>query len=148
MALGADAWDVGQPGHGVGGNLASISRLLETFLALSLLTSVACHPGPVMGTGPKPPAVGGTDCRDRLNSRERSVLGRRVTAIDTQTGTRFDAKTGINGGYTIKVPVGTYRLEVELQPGETVAKQPGETRVNTSDLDPQRHFVIALGKAG
>jgi hypothetical protein len=25
-------------------------------------------------------------------------------------------------------------------------KHPGETRVNRSDLDPQRHFVITVGK--
>jgi carboxypeptidase family protein len=117
-------------------------RLSETLLALSLLTSVACHPGPVIGTGPKPPAVGGTIAGIVSTTANDPVLGRKVTAIDTQTGARFDATTGTNGGYTIKVPVGTYRLEVELQPGETVAKHPGETRVNKSDLDPQRHFVI------
>ena len=50
--------------------------------------------------------------------------------------------TGINGGYTMKVPEGVYRLEIELQPGETITKQPGETRVNRSDLDPRRDFVI------
>ena len=123
-------------------------RLFETFLALSLLTSVACHPGPVISTGPKPPAVGGTIAGIVSTAANDPVRGRKVTAIDTQTGTRFDATTGTNGGYTIKVPVGTYRLEVELQPGETVAKQPGETRINNSDLDPQRHFVISIGRAG
>jgi hypothetical protein len=30
-----------------------------------------------------------------------------------------------------------------LLPGETISKQPGETRVNRSDLDPRRDFVIA-----
>ena len=122
-------------------------RLIETFLALSLLASVACHPGPVIGTSPQPPAVGGTIAGIVSTTANSPIAGRKVTAIDTQSGTRFDATTGTSGGYTIKVPVGTYRLEVELQPGETVAKQPGETRINKSDLDPQRHFMITVGRS-
>ena len=59
-------------------------------------------------------------------------------------GARFDATTGVNGGYTIKVPEGTYRLEVELRPGEVVAKQPAETQIQKSDLDPRRDFTIAV----
>jgi hypothetical protein len=74
------------------------------------------------------------------------VSGRLVTAINTETGARFEATTGTNGGYTLKVPTGNYRLEVEVRPGETVTKQPGETRINRSDLDPQRHFVITVAK--
>jgi hypothetical protein len=71
-----------------------------------------------------------------------------VTAINTSTNAKFEATTGANGGYTIKVPEGTYRLEVELQPGEKIVRQPEETRINRSDLDPQRHFVISGAKAG
>ena len=123
-------------------------RFLETCLALSLLTSVACHPGPVINTGPNPPGVGGTIAGIVSTTAKDPIAGRKVTAINTQSGARFDATTGTNGGYTIKVPEGTYRLEVELQPGETVAKQPGETHVNRSDLDPQRHFEITVGRAG
>ena len=122
-------------------------RLFKTLLALGLLTSAACHPGPVIGGGPKA-SVGGTIAGMVSTDTNAAVAGRKVTAIDTATGTRYDATTGINGGYTIKVPEGTYRIEVELRPGETVAKQPGETHVNKSDLDPRRNFVITLGRAG
>jgi Carboxypeptidase regulatory-like domain len=120
-------------------------RVVQFLLAFGLLTSIACHPGPVLSSGPKP-AVGGTIAGIVSTDTKAALAGRRVTAINTQTGTRFDATTGVNGGYTIKVPEGTYRIEVELQPGETVAKQPAETRVNRSDLDPRRDFVITLGK--
>lgn len=106
----------------------------------SLLTLVACHPGPVIDTNPQP--VGGTIAGIVSTDTNDAVMGRKVTAINTVTGERYEATTGTNGGYTIKVPQGTYRLEVELQSGESLAKQPGETRVNRSDLDPQRHFVI------
>ena len=128
-----------------GAKLTDIVKFFQFLLAFSLLTSMACHPGPVVSSGPKP-AVGGTIAGIVSTDTKAAIAGRSVTAINTQTGARFDATTGVNGGYTIKVPEGTYRLEVALQPGETVAKQPAETHVNRSDLDPQRHFVIAAGK--
>src|SRR2546422_11766814 len=121
-------------------------RLFHTLLAFGLLTSAACHPGPVIG-GTKAP-VGGTIAGMVSTDTNAAVPGRKVTAIDTATGTRYDATTGINGGYTIKVPEGTYRIEVELRPGGTLSKQPGETHVNKSDLDPRRNFVITLGRVG
>jgi Carboxypeptidase regulatory-like domain len=110
--------------------------------ALALLALAACHPGPVITTDPKQP-VGGTIAGIVSSSAKAAVVGRKVTAINTLTGTQFDATTGANGGYTIKVPEGTYKIEVELNPGETLAKQPGETKINKSDLDARRDFVIA-----
>jgi hypothetical protein len=41
------------------------------------------------------------------------------------------------------VPKGTYRLELELRPGETLQKHPGQTTINRSDLDTGRDFVVA-----
>jgi hypothetical protein len=122
-------------------------RVFHILLAVGLLASVGCHPGPIIDTGPKPP-VGGTIAGIVSTESNAPVPSRKVTAINTETGTRYDATTGINGGYTIKVPQGTYRLEVELRNGERLAKQPGETRVNRSDLDPRRDFVITVGRAG
>jgi hypothetical protein len=125
-------------------------RIMKPFhllLSLTLLTLVACHPGPVIGKGPPPPAVGGTIAGIVSTGANDAVVGRKVTAVNTATGTRYDVTTGANGGYTIKVPEGTYRLEIELQPGEAITKQPGETRVNRSDLDPRRDFVITVKPA-
>lgn len=121
-------------------------KLFKTALVVFLLLSAACHPGPVVGTGPRPPGVGGTIAGIVSTDSKAPVPNRKVTAIDTASGTRFEATTGANGGFTIKVPEGTYRLELELQPGESVAQQPGETRVHRSDLDPRRNFVITVGK--
>ena len=123
-----------------------IMRLLHLPLLLVALVGVACHPGPVIDTGAKPPG-GGTIAGIVATDGNAALPGRRVTAVDTSSGARFDATTGANGGYTIKVPEGTYRLEVELQPGEKVTKQPPETRINRSDLDPSRNFVISSGGA-
>jgi len=65
-----------------------------------------------------------------------------VTAIETTNGSRYDTTTATNGGYTIRVPEGTYRIEIELRAGEALAKQPDTTRINNSDLDSGRDFVI------
>jgi hypothetical protein len=116
-------------------------------LAFGVLTLVGCHPGPVVGGGGKLP-VGGTIAGIVSTETKAAVAGRKVTAINADTGTKYDATTGANGGFTIKVPEGTYRLEVELQPGETITKQPGLTRINRSDLDPRRDFVIAGVRSG
>jgi hypothetical protein len=117
-------------------------RLLQIVLGVALLTSLACHPGPVVDTGSKPAAVGGTIAGIVSTDANAALAGRKVTAIDSVTGKRYDATTGTNGGYTIQVPQGTYRLEVQLQDGESVAKQPGETKINKGDLDPHRDFTI------
>jgi hypothetical protein len=68
--------------------------------------------------------------------------GRRVTAIEAATSQRYDATTAANGGYTIKVPPGRYRLEVELRGGDQLAQQPEQTQVNVGDVDAQLNFVI------
>jgi hypothetical protein len=46
------------------------------------------------------------------------------------------------------VPIGTYRLELELKASEVLAKQPSQTHVNNGDLDPGRDFVIITRAAG
>ena len=120
------------------------SRVL---FALGALATIACHPGPVVSTGSNQAAVGGTIAGIVSTEAKAPVPNRKVTATDVKTGAKFEATTGPNGGYTIKVAQGTYRLDIELQPGENVVKHPGETKINRSDLDPQRHFVLSGVKA-
>ena len=112
-------------------------------VACAIFALSACHPRAVIDTDPKA-SVGGT-IAGIVRSGETPVVGRHVTAVNTTTGARFEATTGANGGYTIKVPEGTYRLEVELKAGEKVTKQPAETKINKGDLDTKRDFVIAAG---
>jgi hypothetical protein len=57
---------------------------------------------------------------------------------------RYEITTAADGGYTIKVPEGTYHLELELRPGETLSKRPADTHINNSDLDPRRDFVVTV----
>jgi uncharacterized protein YceK len=111
-------------------------------IALVLMSGCAAR-GPVLDTGNAPPGVGGTIAGTVSASDGAAALSaRRVTAIDTSTGARFDVSTASNGGYTVKVPAGTYRLEVELRTGERVATGPDSTQVNVGDVDAGRNFVI------
>lgn len=120
-------------------------RLSHPLLVLAVVSAAACHPGPVL----TPKAnVGGTIAGIVSTDGDAPVPGRKVTAIDVATGMRYDATTGTNGGYTIKVPEGTYRLELELRSGETVVKHPSDTRIQKSDLDPRRDFTISVKSRG
>lgn len=114
-------------------------------LAGLLLSASACSRDAVITTDPGLKA-GGT-IAGIVTATDRSVplVARRVTAVNAKTGARFDTTTGINGGYTIKVPeTGHYRIEVELRDGEVVAKGSQETDINNGDLDAGRNFEITI----
>ena len=119
-------------------------RLIKRATILLLLTgSVACHPfrGPVVGGSKQ--QVGGT-IAGIVSAGSMALASRKVTVINTETQARYDTTTASNGGYTIKVPEGTYRIELELRPGEALSKQPGETHINNGDLDSGRDFVVTV----
>ena len=118
-------------------------KLCRLVLLTGMLAAGACHPGPVINTGGN--TVGGTIAGIVSTDGKVALPSRKVTAINTVTGEKFEPTTAANGGYTMKVPQGTYRLELALQDGEKVVKHPGDTKVQNSDLDPQRHFVISGG---
>jgi hypothetical protein len=114
---------------------------LTTLLLFAGVALTACHPGPVLS--PKL-AANGTVAGIVSTEANAPVAGRKVTAVNVSTGARFDATTGPDGGYTIKLPEGTYKLEIELRSGEVVVKQPDQTKINSSDLDPGRNFTIGV----
>src|SRR3954452_20641175 len=99
--------------------------------------SAPCHRGQVINTDSN--KVGGTIAGIvKTADAAVAVPGRKITVIETTTGARHETMTAANGVYPIQVPEGRYRIEIELRAGETIAKQPGETHVNNSDLDSGR----------
>lgn len=122
------------------------TRFLALLLTLGTLIVMAmgCH-GAVISTEPDL-RVGGTIAGIvRATDGSMPLVTRKVTAIHAVSGARFETTTGVNGGYTIKVPEeGRYRIEVELRDGEIIAKGPDETVVNNGDLDPGRDFEITV----
>ncbi len=101
----------------------------------------ARHGRPIVGGSVVPNATGTIAGRVE-NSAGTPLEGRRVTAIDMTTEQHYDATTEKNGGYTLKVPPGRYRMEVELRGGDQLAQQPEQTHVNVGDVDAQMNFVI------
>ena len=116
------------------------------FLSIPLvLLAIACHPNrPVLGTG-EPADVGGSIAGLVTTDQSGTALSsRKVTAINVTTGARYDVSTATNGGYTVRVPAGMYRLEIELRPGEGLSAQPDPTEVDRGDLDAGRNFVVTV----
>jgi hypothetical protein len=122
-------------------------RLSALLLICVAAVSAACHPGPILHAGEQ--KVGGTIAWIVTTADPAvAVPGRKITVIDVSTGARHEITTSVNGGYTIQVPVGTYRIDIELRAGETLAKRPNQTHVNNGDLDPHRDFVITVRPGG
>ena len=114
---------------------------------LSILLVLAAGPGCRLGqpilvssTGDKttPGTIGGI-----LSAvgGER-LAGRGVHAIPVGGSERYSAVTSVTGGFSIKVPPGEYRLEVDLREGEKVVRSPGVININRSDLDANLEIVV------
>jgi hypothetical protein len=112
-------------------------------VVLVMLSSgcAARHGRPLIG-GSTVPNPTGTISGNVRSSTGTPLEGRRVSAIDMSTELHYDVTTSMNGGYTIKVPPGRYRLEVELRGGDQLAKRPEQTNVNIGDVDEELDFVI------
>jgi hypothetical protein len=121
---------------------------MRVALSLAVLLTAASCRGAVITTDPGLKAGGTIAGFVRATDGSVPLVTRKVTAIHATSGARFETTTGVNGGYTIKVPdVGRYRIEVELREGEVVAKGPEETDINNGDLDPGRDFEITVAPA-
>ena len=126
-----------------------LARSLVVLLVISAASAAgtSCrHATLVADAGPKPPTAAGTISGQlRTPGNGAPVVGRTVTAINNADGTRHQVTTNNTGGFTIKVPPGRYRIEVEQQSGEVVSGAPTDQQVGESDLDSQ--LVITVGPA-
>jgi hypothetical protein len=116
--------------------------------ALLLLTLAACRSGaPVVDPSPRPAQMDGTISGTvRGPEGTSSIEGRQVTVINTVTGERQSVATNNAGGFTFKVKPGKYRVEVALQPGESLLKRPGIMDINNSDVDAHADFIVGSGR--
>jgi hypothetical protein len=120
-----------------------MNRLGVLSVVVVLVAGPACRSGQpilVSATGDKttPGTIGGILSAvggDRL-------AGRGVHAVHVGGGERYSAVTSVTGGFTIKVPPGEYRLEVDLREGEKIVRSPGVVHINKSDLDANLEIVV------
>ena len=126
--------------------LARSLVVLVVMFAASTAGTSCRHATLVADAGPKPPTAAGTISGQlRTPGNGAPVVGRTVTAINNADGKRHQVTTNNTGGFTIKVPPGRYRIEVEQQSGEAVSGAPTDQKVGESDIDSQ--LVITVGPA-
>lgn len=115
---------------------------------LALLLTGGCRRGvPVADLGPQP-----HDARGNLTGIVRGlegsspVAGREVQIVNAETGARQTAQTAANGGFTIQLPAGQYRIELPLRDGETLVKRPGIVDLGEGDIDSHIEFVLGAAR--
>jgi hypothetical protein len=111
---------------------------------LALLYVSACRRGvPAVDLGPKPPNARGTITGLVHGPGSTGLAGRTVELVNVATGEKHTATTSTNGGFTIELPKGKYRLELRLHDGETLVKRPGIIDLDRGDIDSHIEFVVS-----
>lgn len=121
---------------------------LWIFAFAAAVVVLSCRRGvPVVDVGPKPPSPRGTITGIVRGPEGTSpVAGRTVHVVNVATGERHAVKTSSNGGFTIELPAGKYRLELPLRDGEMLVKSPGVVDLDTGDIDSHVEFVLAAAR--
>lgn len=132
----------------VGPLVARLSTLALLLAGLLALFSAGCRRGaPVIDpSGRNPNAPGTISGTVREVENAAALAGRVVEVVNIETGERQRTTTSSTGGFTFKVAPGRYRLSVALRDGESVVQHPGVMDVNTSDVDADADFVIAVAR--
>ncbi|SRR5258708_38695730 len=121
---------------------------MRRLVLFSLLTSsIACHPGQPVAGGVKQPSDGTVSGTVSASDKSVPLTGRKIVLTEITSRAHYDTTTATNGGYTIQVPEGTYRIEMELRPGETLQKRPADTHVGRGDVDAGRDFVVTIKRS-
>lgn len=128
--------------------IASVTRHGTAFLAgvvCVALALAACRTGvPLLDANDGPDVVFGTITGTVSGpDGKTAVSGRRVNAINVETGARESTVTSSTGGYTFKLPAGRYRVEVELATGEALIE--GESQFKLSPSELQHDVDLRIG---
>jgi hypothetical protein len=119
-----------------------VSALVLSAGFLALMFAGGCRQGvPVVDLGPQPPAARGT-ITGIVRGPQGTSAGRTVEVVNTATGERRTGRIADNGGFTIELPAGQYRLELPLRAGETLLKRPGVVNLDRGDIDSHIEFVL------
>jgi Carboxypeptidase regulatory-like domain len=121
-----------------------MGRATRVWAVVLLLAAVGCRTGrPLLDSSRDNDQAPGT-IAGILTAGGEPVAGRKVQAVRSGSSERYSAVTNVTGGFSIPVPPGKYRLEVVLQEGERVVRDPGVIDINESDLDANLQIVIEM----
>jgi hypothetical protein len=111
--------------------LCTVRQLvLPAALAAGLFTGSGCHPNADL-VSVSSAAIGGTIAGVVTGPADATLADRTVTIVNVETGERYQTATGEKGGYSLRVPPGRYRLDVQLRPGEQLAEKEPTILLNT-----------------
>ena len=115
-----------------------------TIAVLVLLAGAGCRrASPVLEAGPQPGhakvTINGTV---RGPERAIAVDGRIVELVNLTTSERTRVATDEDGGYTVRVQPGDYRVELTLRDGEALVREPGVIHVNRAGGTADGDFVV------
>lgn len=121
-------------------------RFAAVVLMAALAAAGGCRTGqPIYDSTPEDQQTPGTIAGIvRAGEGGEPVVGRKIEAVGLSGGRRYSATTSVTGGFSIPVPPGKYRLELDLGDGERVLRSPGTIDINESDLDANLEVVIGL----
>lgn len=123
--------------------LHSLPRIAALLCLVAALA--ACRTGvPVLDANAGPASVMGT-ITGKVSGEDGSspIAGRKVTAVNVETGARESGITSETGGFTFKLAPGRYRVEVDLLAGETLVRDRGEFKLSRSEL--QHDIDLRIG---
>jgi hypothetical protein len=111
----------------------------------ALMYSAGCRQAaPIVDLGAKPPNALGTITGIVRGPENTSALtGRTVEVVNVATGEKHTTTTAANGGFTIQLPKGKYRLDLQLRDGETLVKRPDIVDLDRGDIDSHIEFVVS-----
>lgn len=121
------------------------------WLAFGLMTVfalAACRRGvPAIDTAPKTAAADATISGTVSGPAGVTPIdGRAVEAVNLDTGERQRATTNHAGGFSFKLKPGKYRVELALQSGESLVRQPDVIELNRTDADAHADFVVGTAR--
>ncbi len=131
--------------------LASVRRHGTALMAVVVcvaLARAACRTGvPLVDANDGPGVVFGT-ITGTVSGADgtTAIAGRRVDAINVETGARESTVTSTTGGYTFKLPAGRYRVQVALEDGEALVEGEGEFEPSPSELQHDVDLRIGRGR--
>jgi hypothetical protein len=104
----------------------------------------ACRQAPPIVQNPARSTAALATINGTVQGPTSGVPARMVTVISESTGQRRSVLTRPTGGFTLAVPPGKYRVEVQLLRGERLLRSPANVEVAPGAIDGHVDFVVGL----